>query len=197
MLRHKSVIPMRTAKIGYILMSALFFVLGVLLIIFPEISAKTMGIVISVSLIIFGIIKLIGYFSKDLYRLAFQHDLAFGILLITLGIIIIAKPEKTISFICILMGIVILADGLFKIQVAVDAKAFGIKLWWLIFSLAVITGSIGFVLIIRPSESSRLLLMILGISLIVESCLNLSTVLSAVKIIRHQMPDKIDIEIND
>ncbi|MFQ9732082.1 MAG: hypothetical protein ACLT8X_11075 [Mediterraneibacter faecis] len=35
----------------------------------------------------YGIIKMIGYFSKDLYCLAFQYDLACGIFLIILGVV--------------------------------------------------------------------------------------------------------------
>ena len=41
----------------------------------------------------------------------------------------------------------------------------------------------------RPSESSLLLTTLLGISLIFEGVLNLSTVITAVKIVRHQLPD--------
>ena len=37
-------------------------------------------------MLLFGFIKMIGYFSKDLYRLAFQFDLASGILLMALPI---------------------------------------------------------------------------------------------------------------
>ena len=36
-----------------------------------------------------------------------------------------------------------IADGLFKIQIAVDAKRFGIQAWWLILVLAALAGGVG------------------------------------------------------
>lgn len=52
-------------------------------------------------------------------------------------------------------GIPVLADGLFKIQVAVDAKRFGIGQWWLVLLLAVLTGVIGLLLVLRPRRARR------------------------------------------
>ena len=54
------------------------------------------------------------------------------------------------------MGIAILADGLFKIQIAMDARRFGIGTWWLILCLAVLTGFVGLLVVFRPAESARL-----------------------------------------
>ena len=68
----RSVAPMKTAKIGYIVLSVALCVLGIILIAFPGFSASLFGILCGVVLIMFGCVKLVGYFSKDLYRLAFQ-----------------------------------------------------------------------------------------------------------------------------
>lgn len=54
----------------------------------PEMSQMTICISSGIALIAYGIIKVIGYFSNDLYCLAFQCDLACGLFLIVLGIII-------------------------------------------------------------------------------------------------------------
>ena len=99
---------------------------------------------------IFGIIKIIGYLSKDLYRLAFQYDLAFGIWLMILGIITYFQTAKSMPLLGILVGMIILADGLFRIQLAIDARRFGITKWWLILMIAMIAGILGVILMIRP-----------------------------------------------
>ena len=149
----RSVKALRTAKIGYIIISAILCALGILLIAKPDMSLSLIGIIVGIVLIVFGVIKLIGYFSKDLYRLAFQFDLAFGILLIALSVVILIRPENMMSFLCIVLGIAILADGLFKIQTALDARRFGLRTWWLILSLAIIAGVIGAVLVFRPQRA--------------------------------------------
>ena len=56
----RSVAPMRTAKIGYIVMSAALFILGIVLIVFPGFSASMLGIICGVMMILFGVIRLVG-----------------------------------------------------------------------------------------------------------------------------------------
>ena len=80
----KSTLPVTVAKTGYIIMSFLLSLLGIIFIAKPESSALFIGIAIGALMIIFGAVKIIGYLSKDLYRLAFQFDLCFGILFILL-----------------------------------------------------------------------------------------------------------------
>lgn len=186
----RSVAPMRVAKIGYIAVSAALCFFGVLLIVKPEISLAAFGLFTGIVLIIFGIIKIVGYLSRDLYRLAFQYDLACGILVIALGIMVILEPNDVIDTICIAVGITFLMDGLLKIQISIDAKTFGIRQWWLILSVALLTVVIGVLLVFRTSGSVRALMVLLGISLLADGIMNLITVLSTVKIIHHQYPDR-------
>ena len=191
----RSVAPMKAAKIGYLVISGLLCAMGILIILHPETSMHTIGILCGLTLIVFGAIKLVGYFSKDLFRLAFQYDLAFGILLAAVGVITLCHPGEAMTFLCVMFGIPVLADGLFKIQVAVDAKRFGIGQWWLVLLLAVLTGVIGLLLVLRPTEGAQALVMLMGASLFLDGALNLTVALCAVKVVAHQQPDII--ETND
>lgn len=184
----------KAAKTGYIIISILLCVLGIVLIAVPDFSVTLLCVLGGGIMMLFGLVKIIGYCSKDLYRLAFQFDLAFGILFVVLGFILIIRTDAMVNLICIVMGICVLADALLKIQISIDSRAFGIKKWWLILAMAILTGVAGFLLIFRPSESIQTIMILFGIALITEGVLNLITILIAVKIIRHQMPEVIDAE---
>ena len=188
----RSIAPMRAAKFGCIAVSAALCALGLILIFFPGFSLSAGGMVCGILLIAFGVAKLIGYFSRDLYRLAFQYDLAAGSLLIVLGTVMLLYPGSIINFLCITLGFLTLADGLFKIQITLDARRFGIRRWWLILACAVLACVFGALLVFRPSQSAHLLTVLLGITLLSDGVLNISTMLTAVKIIRHQQPDVIE-----
>ena len=196
-MKMRSVTPMRIAKIGYIVMSVMFCITGALFIALPDISITMIGISMGIAMIVFGIVKLVGYFSRDLFRLAFQFDLELGILLLVLGLIVLIRPDDLMTFICIALGISILTDGLFKVQIALDSKRFGIKSWWVILALAVVTGTIGVFLIFRSAKSAQFLTVLLGVSILAEGILNLYTVISTVLIIKHQQPDVIEIEYSE
>lgn len=184
----------KAAKTGYIIISILLCVLGIVLIAVPDFSVTLLCVLGGGIMMLFGLVKIIGYCSKDLYRLAFQFDLAFGILFVVLGFILIIRTDAMVNLICIVMGICVLADALLKIQISIDSRAFGIKKWWLILAMAILTGVAGFLLIFRPLESIQTIMILFGIALITEGVLNLITILTAVKIISHQMPEVIDAE---
>lgn len=186
--------PMRIAKYGYMAASVLLCALGVLLIVIPGTMAKVLGMICGILLCVFGGVKLVGYFSKDLYRLAFQYDLIFGILMIVLGGVLLVHPLSLGTFIGVVLGIAILVDALFKILIAFDAKKFGIREWWLIFALSLAAAVCGVILIIGASYASQVLSVLLGISLLSEGVLSFSTVITSVTIIKNQHPDVIEVE---
>ena len=191
-MKMRSMTPMRVAKSGYIIMSAVFCILGVLFIARPEQSLTVMGRVLGIAMIAFGAFKLVGYFSHDLFRLAFQYDLEFGILLIVLGIIVLPRSEDVMGVLAAALGIAILADGLFKVRISMDSRTFGIRNWWMILVLAVVTCGAGALLVLRPWQGAKLLARLLGVSLLCEGVLNLCVAVSTVKIIDHQHPDVIE-----
>ncbi len=183
---------LRTAKIGYLILSAALCVLGVVLIAMPELSAQWLCRFAGGLMLVFGTIKIIGYFSRDLYRLAFQHDLAMGILQLVLGCVLIFRASPVINILCALLGVYVLADALLKVQIAVDSRAFGLGKWWMILTSAIVTGVLGVLLVLRPSESAQVLMILLGVSLITEGVMNIITVLVSVKMLRDRIPMVID-----
>lgn len=185
----RSVTPMWAAKTGYIVMSLLFCGLGLLLLLEPDASLRRLGRLLGILMIVFGIVKLVGYFSRDLFRLAFQYDLAFGGLLAVLGLVTLLHPGDTLGFLAVMSGIPVLADGFFKIQIALDSRRFGIRRWWLILMLAALTCGAGIVLVFRPAAAVTVMTALVGAALLLDGVLNLSVALCTVKIIRHQRPD--------
>ena len=184
--------PIQAAKIGYIIISLLLCALGLVLIADPDFSLTLLCRLDGILLILFGLVKILGYCSKDLYRLAFQYDLAFGILLVALGVILLCRTNVMVSVLCVVLGVCVLADALLKIQIAIDSRSFGLRRWWLILAAALLTGTVGFLLIFRPRESAQAVMILLGVTLFTEGLLNLVTTLVSVKILRRQAPRVIE-----
>ena len=73
------------ARIGYNAVSVIFCLAAVLYLLFPQLPPLALCIFSGLLLLIYGIIKIVGYFSEDLFCLAFRYDLAFGLLLLPAG----------------------------------------------------------------------------------------------------------------
>ncbi len=188
----RSVLPMWIAKIVNMAMSACFFIFGIVVLTVPSIAESTIIGTTGILLILLGVFKLVGYFSKDLFRLAFQYDLQLGVILVLLGIVAVMGTDRAIEFICMIFGISIFVDGLFKISIALDAKKFGIRYWFVILTAAIATCVCGTVLSLIHPPKAKILIVDIGISLILEGILIFIVVSGTVKIIKNQRSDRLE-----
>lgn len=171
----------KKVKRAYLILSAAMVVMGIVLIAFPKISMMTVCCIAGALSIALGIVKLIGYFSDDLFRLAFQFDLAFGVLAVVTGILMLAHPDHVVKVIPMILGIIVMADGAFKLQTSYDAKRFGLRHWGWILILAAATCIFGLLLVIHPVQSAAALTVLTGLTLVMDGIQNLCIVAYTVK----------------
>ncbi|MCD7765331.1 MAG: DUF308 domain-containing protein [Lachnospiraceae bacterium] len=174
---------LKVARNGYIIIALIVCVLGACLIIKPDWPVDTIIRVLGAVFIVDGIIKMIGYFSKDFYCLAFQYDFAFGILMAALGLLILIRGEEYSRLLYAVLGLVILMDALLRIQMSMDAKKFGLDLWWRILLVAILTGVFGMILVIDPYNGTGATFRLAGTAVFLEGILNLCVAVYTVRIL--------------
>lgn len=157
-----------------ILVSIISIIIGLLFIIYPDISIKTIGIIIAIYMIIHGIILCIFNFqTRDIF---YQIDSLFGgIISIILGIVIILKPTHLTSLLTIILGVYILASSITNIRLSIDLKDEDIP-WILMLIIGIIDLLAGLVIIINPFEASISLTIFIGIMLIVHAICNITDI---------------------
>lgn len=138
----------KTAKIGYIIISIVFYIAGLICILKPDAMEENGKCIAGIILIAYGVIKMIGYFSKDLYCLAFQYDFACGLFLIVLGAATCCIRNCKGSYLLASIGILILLDSLLAIQTSLDAKRFGMENWKYIFVFSIAAAVTGVAILI-------------------------------------------------
>lgn len=180
---------LRLARDGYIVMSIVFYIAGLTYIFLPEISPLTICITSGVVLIAYGIIKVIGYFSNDLYCLAFQYDLACGLFLMVLGVIILACNQRIIAHLSAGLGVLVLLDSLLSIQTSKDAKQFGLETWTVILETSIIAAVFSALLIVRPYHSPRAAHLMAGGALLAEGLKSHCVVILTVKTMKRRSPE--------
>ena len=169
---------LKTVRLSYVVISALEFVLGIIMLFYPGFSLSAMGVILGIGLLVFGAVELAVYFTGNAPLLLSRNVLAMGIFFAVLGVIVIANPLEMMSFVCIMVGVGILAGSLFKIQAVLEAKRYaGGGGWWLTFAALLLSIAAGVVLIFSPNASANVLVVLLGVSLLVNGVLNLCDVL--------------------
>ena len=82
-----------------------------------------------------------------------------------------------------MIRLLILADALLRIQMSVEAKKFGLNLWWAILIIAIVTGVFGMLLLIDPAGGAKLTVIFAGIAFLLEGILKLCVVIYTVKLL--------------
>ena len=181
MKQHNGVV--KSAKIINVISAALMSLAGLLLLVIPNLETMVaQRIVLGTLFGLTGAAKLFGYFSNDLYRLAFQFDLAIGIFCILLTLLTELMPEYAFGTLPIIFAVYVSLDGLLKIQTSIDARRFGMKSWIVMLITAVLLfGAGGFALgavlaqRLRPNA-------IVGIALMADGLENIWITASTVRI---------------
>ncbi|WP_066088577.1 DUF308 domain-containing protein [Anaerotignum neopropionicum] len=161
----------------------IFIIIGCYLLPRPEISFQALCYLLGIVFMGYGVIKLICYFAKDIYQLAFQFDFAMGLFSLTMGLLIFYFVQPISTIFSTVIGIIIFIDAVLKIQTTLDAKKFGLEKWWLILILAIATALAACFLIVKPMGTIYTILHFLGLNFILDGCLNLWIVLYTVKVV--------------
>lgn len=163
----------KQAKISNLIIYSFMVAVGLTMLIFREIPTNVETIILSVLCILVGGAKILGYFSNDLYRLAFQFDLAIGLFLAIIGVLTLIVGSKDPLGTVRLFGIYIFIDGLLKLQTAIDAKKFGIARWLVILLTAILMVGVGIVGLLASYLEQISQLIVLDVSLMLDGLVNI------------------------
>lgn len=166
---------LKQIKGTYLLLTGLWLLSGLVLLVWPRFSSSLICTVLGVLCAVYGVIKLFGYFSRDPYKLAFQFDLALGILCLIFGAVLLFFPEALLSLLPVLIGLFSLVSGVFKLQTAFEAKRFGMRKWWGMLLLSLVTIAAGAVLLVQPFQSALLAIRFIGLAVLVTGFQDLAT----------------------
>lgn len=174
----------RRALGAYFTFAFVFVVLGICFLAWPQTSMMTVCYILGAVTLAWGLVKISGFVkNKDKNKsFSFQFSLIIGIFLTIAGALLIVFPRFILPVIPIIMGIMLTADGIHKLKVGFDAKAIGHGKWWLIEILAVITAVFGFCLIINNSAAVTAIIVLLGVSLLIDGVQNIIVIVSTFKL---------------
>lgn len=167
---------LKEMKWNMLLSAALYMVLGLVLLIFPATTARTVCYMIAGIAIVTGLVNLVVYFTRNITRNYYRNDFVMGFLVIVLGIFVIYKVDLVIALVPFIIGLCIIVSGLFKLQGALDVQRMGGNSVVLL-GLAIVNVVIGILMVINPFESAILLYRLLGLGLLFSGMTDLASTL--------------------
>ncbi len=166
-------------KHNYFLTTILTVIVGLVLVIWPDISGKILCYTLGAAVILMGVIQLIGFLRGERLGIVNKFSVFMGIILVILGIFVCANPQTVLSIIPVVVGIVILMHGCMDIAYTLDIKNTGAARWWIALLAAVITFVFGLLLVLHPYFAFEMTMTILGIALLYDGGSDLALIIVA------------------
>ena len=141
-----------------IIASIIFTIIGLCLIIFPDVSLNIMSYVIGGLFLIFGIYL----FTINYNSLILTDMIFFGVMMVLLGVILIVYPKLIAQLIPIVLGIWFITDSIVKIRISLSLKDYHDTPWVLTLVLSIISMLCGVVFILHPLASSEVITTFIG-----------------------------------
>ncbi len=151
-----------------ILISIIFLVLGIIFLIFPNISIHVIAYLIAIILIGSGIYLIfLEIYTKSFFL---PVDTLFnGILSTIFGIIILIYPDIFKIMIPIILGTYFILDSIFKLKLVVLLRRIDNNHWIITLLSTILSTICGIILILNPTDGSIALALFTGICLIIYS----------------------------
>lgn len=179
---------------GVIGISILTLLFGLILIIFPETSIKTLGLISSIFLMIYGIFLIV--LDVKFERLLEPFDCVLnGLLSILLGVFLLLRPDDVSVIITAILGIWIISSSINNIKTALFFRKIKDFPTIPLILLNILDIALGILVVLHPFDFVIIITGYIGIILCVHACFNIFDMIILKKSIRDKeknIKDKIN-----
>lgn len=155
-------------KQNYFVNAVIMVILGLVLVIWPDILGVMLCYLLGGALIVMGVIQLISFLRGERLGFYSKFSMLMGIVLVLLGIWICTQPHVVLSIIPVVVGIIVLIHGLMDIQYTLDIKRTGSTKWWIALIAAILTLIVGLLLVFNPFTAYEISMIMLGIAMLYD-----------------------------
>ena len=149
--------------------AALYILLGLVLVLFPGMTGTVFCWALAIAAAVYAIGRLVRWFQGRKAGTASAADLLLGIIFLVLCLL----------FLPLVLGIVLLLDGIGKLPLAIDAGRDKDRLFWPLLISALLPLLLGILIVINPFGAAKAVIMFFGVSLIADGVCDLVAAISA------------------
>ena len=141
-----------------IITAILFAIMGICLMIFPDISLNIMAYTVAVIFVLLGVFLI----TINYKYILLTDTVVAGILVILFGVLIFVYPQSFAMILPMILGIWFIMDSVLRIRLSLTLKDVKDSPWVLLLILSIISLICGIIFIINPLVTSEVLMMMFG-----------------------------------
>ncbi len=165
-----------------LIIGILFIISGIINFLNPVLTTVSLVQFIAIMLMATGLLRVIRFFSNDLFRVG--SFLMAGILDLILGFLMIKNMTVSVLTFTVLVGFWVLGNGIAEIASSIDLKMIGLSRWWLGLISGIIGVVFGFFLITNQGLSTIYISTMFSVFVIILGVNFISTFMALTKLKR-------------
>lgn len=186
---------MRSLRRSTIAESLVLLLVGILFLLFPESSGTVICYAVGALLCLCGLVRIVVYLRADRLIAFGSFGLVEGAALLAAGIFVLVRPEVLAGVLTTVFGVLLIIDGVLKMQHAISLSRIRARGWWVVLLLAAATAALGVIVLLNPFATALTLMIFAGVSLIVGSVSDLLTLLYVSRCVKsvRRLADQADL----
>ena len=152
-----------------IVTSLVLAIIGIVMIYNPQTTMQFISTILGIFFIVMGIIKLINYFVTKGNSSLFTNDIAWGIISIIIGLVVIVYSSTIENIFRIMIGIWIIYSGFTRLNLSFKLKSVSQKVWAFVLILSVLMIIGGLYVTFYPGA----LIVTLGVIILIYSIMDI------------------------
>ena len=171
--------------------AAVYVILGLVLIFFPDLTAGLFCTVAGLLLLLYGAITVISFFVHrgSSGSFALQAELILGVVSIVVGVFFLTHFDFIISIIPVILGFYILIDALVNLKRGLDMRALGYAGWTATLVMSAVSLALGGLILWDPFDTGLLLWRIIGGAFLYLGLSDLWSIYTLNRLIRRAQQD--------
>lgn len=160
--------PARRAYMSAMLSSAIFAILGLVLIFFPNRSSTLLGAIVSIGITAYGLFNVLSFLMSH-ETSTFTLELLIGICAVVFGVFCLLNRTFLMNFLFRVLGVAGIVGSVGSIKRALNMRQMSYVYWWAPAIPAVISLLVAISIVIAPNFYGSMLMVAIGLMLLVES----------------------------
>lgn len=168
-------------KLRHYLVPVLFILMGIVFITYTKMDVKFISRFFAFVFALSGIGMILSYIFKDIEAGYFRLDLVYGVMALFVAILCMTKQDIIETYFPMLIGSIIFANGVIKLQHSIDMKRIDRKMktvterWLVVMIFALVCIACGAITIYLLPSSGRTLFIFVGASLLFAGATDIFT----------------------
>lgn len=155
-------------KLNALVTSLLYAAVGLILLVWPELSANILCTVVGLFLVVCGVVDILQFLLSRDGSLYTNAHLILGVILAVVGIWIMTLPDLISVVIPRVIGIILFVHGFGDIGDAMTLHKNGYARWGTALALAIVTLMLGALLVLDPFDAFATVVRMIGLFLLYD-----------------------------